>query len=161
MVPLINPSDDQCACWPFPEMVGREFPVRTTWIPIRPEEDLDAESESPPQADRRSTPVRTRGRQRLHRTVLDRMSTVPGPRRRLGRAVAVPVLRLGRLLGRLAEPARPSPLRGDRPPRRRPAAPRLTPALVLCPRPRCLNLAGTMLMCRTPVVVAGMSRARP
>jgi hypothetical protein len=28
MVSLINSDDDQCACWPFREMVGREFPGR-------------------------------------------------------------------------------------------------------------------------------------
>ena len=115
---------------------------------------------SPPRADRRSAPVHTCGRQRrLHRTVLGRMSTVPGPRRRQGRAVAVPVLRLGRLLGRLAEPARPSPLRGDRPPRRRPASPQLAHPMVLRPRTRGLNPAAAHV--RTPVVVAWKSRARP
>jgi len=54
----------------------------------------------------------------------------------MGRAVDVPVLRLDRLLGRLTEPARQSPLRGDRPPRRRRLSARLAPALVLCPPTR-------------------------
>ena len=118
-------------------------------------------SESPPRKDRRSTPVRACGRERLHRTVVDRMSTVPGPRRRLGRAVAVPVLRVGRMLGRLAEPARPSPLRGNRPSRRRPAVPRLTRAVVSCPSTCGLNLTGTGFMCRTPATAAWIARARP
>jgi len=54
----------------------------------------------------------------------------------VGRAVDVPVVRLGGLLGRLTEPARQSPLRGDRPPRRRRLPARLTPAVVLRPPPR-------------------------
>ena len=101
------------------------------------------------------------GRERLHRTVVDRMSTVPGPRRRLGRAVAVPVLRLGRLLGRLTESARPSPLRGDRPSRRRPVAPELTHDVVSRPSTCGLNLTSTRFMCPTPAAAVWISRARP
>ena len=95
-----------------------------------------------------------------------RMSTVPGPRRSLDRAVVVPVVRLGRVLGRLAEPARPSPLRGDRPSRRRPAAPRLTRTVVPRPSTCGLNPTGTRFMLRgavgqTPEDEAWISRARP
>src|SRR6266545_6856140 len=49
----------------------------------------------------------------------DRLRGVPGPRGRLDRPTVVPVVRLGGLLGRLAQPARQSALLGDRPPRRR------------------------------------------
>ena len=47
--------------------------------------------------------------------------------------LAVLVVRLGSMLGQLTKPARQSPLRRDRPPRRRPTARRRTPALVLRP----------------------------
>jgi len=50
----------------------------------------------------------------------------------LGGAVAVPVVRLGGLLGQLPQQARASPLRGNRPPHRRSVATRAT-VLVLRP----------------------------
>ena len=161
MLPLINAGDEQCTCWPFPELTAACSLCRTRWTRTEPREDLDATSLPRPRTDRRPTPVHARGRQPLHRTVVQRVSILSSPRRQVDRAAAVPVLRLGRVFRRLTEPARQSPLRGDRPPGRRPAAARLTPAVVLRPSARGLNPAGATLMGPTPSVVAGMPRSRP
>jgi hypothetical protein len=106
---------------------------------------LDATRAAPPRSQRRHAPVRSRSCVCLCRAVRHLVSTLPGTRATVGRAVDVPVLRLGRMLRRLPEPARQSPLRGDRPPRRRRLSARLTPAVVLCPPPRSLSWAAARI----------------
>jgi hypothetical protein len=106
---------------------------------------LDATRAAPPRSQRRHAPVRSRSCVGLCRAVRHLVSTLPGTRATLARAVDVSVLRLGRMLRRLPEPARQSPLRGDRPPRRRRLSARLTPTVVLCPPPRSLSWAAARI----------------
>src|SRR5664279_4159119 len=89
--------------------------------------DRDATSAPPPRRHQRPTRLRPRWRRCPRRAVLHRMPTVPAARDRLGRAVAVPVLRLGGLLEHLTTAARQSPLRRNRPPDRQAPARQPTP----------------------------------
>src|SRR5664279_4224336 len=73
--------------------------------------DRDATTAPPPTRQRRPGRLRARCRRRLRRAVRHRMPTVPAAGDRLGRTVAVPVLRLGGLLGHVTTPAHQSPLR--------------------------------------------------
>lgn len=129
--PTIRNGDQMSSPWRFPRCGRRDWLVPPEGPLLTPRLEVGSGSPRRQRAPRREVPPH--GRRAAGRSGYLGVQRVPRLRRRLDRAVAVSVVRVGRLFQRLAESTRPGALRGDRPSRCVPAPCRSRRWLVLRP----------------------------